>query len=174
VIIIIKRIDSLSEIDLANVTLPEIRHLYGSFQSYGKGKPGRSGVQTAIGDILESVWYEVAERVALRDYESWIVDALEEWTKGWKIGISQREVRKEALEIYSMRIFDNKGWVSYIPFNRKYRPDFVKNESFLTVITECCKKPGEMTREQYMSPYPLCPICGRTAVVTIISNETEE
>ena len=167
-------INGLSEIYLATVPLSQLQSRYGTFHSAKRGERSRVGVQTAIGDILDNVWREAVEHVALRDYESWLVDALEEWSKKLPFLSGRGEARKYALELYSSRIFDNKQWVGYIEFNRKYRPDVVKDERFLTVMAECCRKPGEMTREQYEAAYTTCPICGRSAEVTIINNEIKE
>ena len=167
-------INDLSEIDLASVPLSQLQHRGGTFHSTKRGERGRVGVQTTFGDILESVWREAVERVALRDYESWLVDALEEWSTKLAFISSRGEARKYALELYSSRIFDNKQWVDYTEFNRKYRPDVVKDEQFLTVMAECCKQPGEMTRERYEDGYATCPICGRAAEVTLINTEDKE
>ena len=167
-------INDLSEIDLANVPLSQLQHRGGTYHCAKKRERGRIGVQTDLGDILESVWREAVEHVALRDYESWLVDALEEWSKSLAFIKGRNEARKYALELYSSRIFDNKQWVGYIEFNREYRPDFVKAERFLTVMAECCKQPGEMTRERYEAAYTTCPICRRSAEVTIIKNKIKE
>ena len=171
---IIFDINDLSEIDLANVPLSQLQHRGGTYHCAKKRERGRIGVQTDLGDILESVWREAVERVALRDYESWLVDALEEWSTKLAFIASRGEARKYALELYSSGIFDNKQWVDYIAFNRKYRPDVVKDERFLTVMAECCKQPGEMTHERYEVGNTTCPICGRAAEVTITNNEMKE
>ncbi len=167
-------INALSEIALASVPLSQLQHRGGTFHCAKRGERSRIGVQTALGDISETVWREAVEHVALRDYESWLVDALEEWSKSLAFVKGRNEARKYALELYSSRIFDNKQWVGYIEFNRKYRPDVVKDERFLTVMAECCRKPGEMTRERYEAAYTTCPICGRSDEVTIINNEIKE
>ena len=35
-------------------------------------------------------------------------------------------------------------WVNFIPFNREYRPEVLEHASLVTVINECCGKPGEV------------------------------
>ena len=62
------------------------------------------------------------------------------------------------------RLFDNPLWADYVPFNRKYRPDALKAAHLVTVINECCKKPGEVTQEQIdhaLNGTIACPCCGR-------------
>jgi len=162
-------INNLSEIDLANIPLPQIRARYGTFRAGRAG--GRAGVQTAIGDVLEKVWYEAVERIALREYESWIVDCLEEYFKRDPCPTTRREARREALDLYASRMFENEMWVGYIPFNRKYCPDAIKGKQFVTVIAECCNKPGEITRARFDSGDTICPVCGRFIKVKQVSGE---
>lgn len=160
-------INSLSEIDLANIPLSQIKHRFGTFHC-GRAS-GRVGVQTAIGDVLEKVWREAVERIALREYESWIVDCLEEYFKRDPCPDTRRGARREALILYSMRMFENELWVGYIPFNRKYRPNSIEAKQLVTVIAECCNKPGEITRARFDSGDTICPACGRFIKVTEIN-----
>ena len=57
-------------------------------------------------------------------------------------------MRHKALQLHISRIFDNPRWVNFIPFNREYRPEVLEHASLVTVINECCGKPGEVTQEQ--------------------------
>lgn len=166
-------IDNLSQIDLANITLPQVKQRYGTFRvarACGRAD-GRAGVQTAIGDVLEKVWCEAVERIALREYESWIVDCLEEDFKRNPCPDTRRKARREALILYASRMFEDEMWVGYIPFNRKYCPDAIKEKHFVTVIAECCNKPGEVTCARFDSGDTICPVCGRSIKVTEINEQ---
>ena len=62
----------------------------------------RSGVATPIGDIQEDLWYQVAEHIAKREGEEWLVDALTQWDKEHNyMKESPSELRKDALQSYS-------------------------------------------------------------------------
>ncbi len=176
------RIDQLIGIDLAAVTLSDIRWKYGTGISTATGskragtyKPGyRNGVMTDIGDIREDVWCQIVEHIARRDGEEWLVDALTEWGDVHNYAkSSHKEVRIEALDLYSSRIFDDPKWVGYIPFNRKYRPDIMDQSQIVTVVNTCCGKMGEVTRQQIEYAYDgkiSCPHCGRWSTFFLVGD----
>ncbi len=176
-----KRIDSLDGIDLSTVSLSDVRWQIGSgiAISSGSGRDKkyryRNGVITNIGDIEEHIWYQLVEQIAQRDNEVWLVDALAVWEGEHNyLRRSPAQIREEALELYSMRIFDQPEWVVYIPFNRRFRPDVLDGAHIVTVINDCCKKPGEVTQEQIDRAYGgtvACPHCGRWSTFSIVSGE---
>lgn len=150
-----KRIDSLAGIDLSTVSLSDVRWRIGSgiAISTGSGRDKkyhyRNGVITDIGDIEEHAWYQLVEQIAQRDNEIWLVDALITWEGEHNYASrSPAQIREEAWKLYSMRIFDQPEWVFYIPFNRRFRPDVLSGAHIVTVINDCCKRPGEVTQEQ--------------------------
>ena len=115
------------------------------------------------------------EQIAQRDNETWLVDALAVWEAEHNYTRrSPAQIREEALELYSMRIFDQPEWVVYIPFNRRFRPDVLDGAHIVTVINDCCKKPEEVTQEQIDRAYGgtvACPHCGRWSTFSIVSGE---
>lgn len=176
-----KRIDTLNGIDPSTVLLSDVRWRVGSgiALSSGTGRDKkyryRTGVITDIGDIEEHLWYQLVEQIAQRDNEVWLVDALAAWEGEHNYtSRSPDEIHKEALELYSMRIFDQPEWVVYIPFNRRFRPEVLAEAHIVTVVNDCCKKPGEVTQEQIDRAYSgmiACPHCGRWSEFSIVSGE---
>lgn len=174
-------LDSIEKFNLNTVTLADIRWRYGTFRPYSTGSGrdkkhfSRSGVATPIGDIREDVWYQLAEHIAQRDEEQWLVDALVQWNTDYNYGKNNAaERRREALQSYANRIFDNPRWVIYIPFNRKYRPKMLETARLVTVACDCCGVPGEVTQEQIDDAYQCqisCPSCGRWNTFRLLSEE---
>ena len=175
------RIDSLDGLDLLTIPLSDVRWQVGSgvALSSGSGRDKkyryRNGVITNIGDIEEHIWYQLVEQIAQRDSEVWLVDALTIW-KGEHnhTCTSPSKIREDALQSYSMRIFDQPEWVHYIPFNRRFRSDTLIGAHIVTVINDCCKKPGEVTQEQIDRAYDgtvACPHCGRWSKFSVVAEE---
>lgn len=174
-------IDSLTGFDLSTVKLSDIGWQYGTGAaiSSGNGRQKtyryRNGVMTKLGDIAEHIWYSLAESIARRDGETWFVDALTTWEGEHNyIRSSSSELRRKALHLYSARIFDQPEWVAYIPFNRRFRPEVLDGAHIVTVINDCCNKPGEVTQEQINRAYGsaiACPHCGRWSHFSIVGDE---
>ena len=174
------RIDSISEIDLDTVSLSDICYLYGTGISTATGskrkgtyKPGyRNGVMTNLGDIQKELWRHVVEHIARRDGEVWLVNALLDWEKRFNYGRHTHEdLLYDALALYSYRQFDNPQWCSFIPFNRKYRADALKQAHIATVVTSCCGRAGDVTQEQIDHAYQqkiYCPHCGRASTFFVV------
>ena len=174
-------INTTDQLDLGAITTADIRWRYGTFRPYSTGSGrdkkhfSRSGVATAICDIREDLWYQVAEHIAKRDGEEWLVDALAQWNKEHNYGKdSPSELRRDALQSYSYRIFDDPQWVLYVPFNRRYRPEVLETAQLVTIVSDCCEKPGETTRAQIdraQQGQVSCPHCGRWSTFRILSEE---
>lgn len=117
----------------------------------------------------------MAGHIARRDGEEWLVDALTQWNKEhnyMKQGPS--ELRKDALHSYSHRLYDNHRWVYFISFNRRFRPEVLESVGIVTIVTDCCKAPGQVTQEQIDGAYLRqlsCPHCGRWSTFSIPSEE---
>lgn len=175
-----QRIRNLREIDFSKLEFEDLRWRFGTFQSISTGS-GRnkkysswSGVETAIGDIEESVWYQAAERLIREKGEQEILDALTQW--GMEHNYRKApvgELRKEALQLHVSRIFDNPRWVDFVPFNLRYRPEVLQTAHLVTVINECCQEPGVVTQEQIDGAYGgtiACPCCGKWSHFDIVDS----
>ena len=131
----IVRIDTIEGIDLDTVTLPDICWKYGTGVAISTGDKRvgtyksdyRCGVMTDIGDIRRDIWRRVAEHIARRDGQEWLVKALVEWEDAHGYDqLSQEDIYYSALFLYSHESFDDPQWYGFIPFNRKYRADALK------------------------------------------------
>lgn len=143
------QINSLSEIDMEHLSFEDIRWRYGVFHptSTGAGRDKQYsawiGVQTSLGEIEKGVWYQAAEALIQKAGEQKLLEALTDWESRHNYAKdSARTVRHKALQLHISRIFDNPRWVNFIPFNREYRPEVLEHASLVTVINECCGKPG--------------------------------
>ena len=166
-----ERIRSLDAIDFSTLSFEDLRWRYGVFQgtSTGSGREKKYGawigVETALGEIEEKVWYRAAEKLIRQKGERELLEHLERWeaehdhTKG-----SPGSSRKRALQLHISRIFDDPLWVDFVPFDRRYRPEILKTAHLVTVVSECCQRPGVVTQEQVDAARAgtiACPCCGR-------------
>jgi len=164
-----RQINSLSGIDIPSLGIEDIRFMYGTGMSesdgFGRQKKRslRNGVQTQIGDIREDLWYQLAEQVIGLHGETWLLEALEVWCREEmhypRYGF---DLHKEALELHSHRIFDSEGWIDYIAFNRRFRPEVVEGRRFPRIRVGCCDREiseatEEMLERRDVAP---CPKCG--------------
>lgn len=126
---------------------------------------------TPIGSILQDVWYEMAVKIIYHEYDGWLLDALEEWLvehgsqvylAGYSKAAKNEMARKQAIEFTVSKQYENEAWVSYIPFNLKYRRSALEGKVFLKTVSSCCKKPGQISSQVlvYNGNY-YCPHCGR-------------
>lgn len=175
-------IDSVEQIDLDVITFLDIHWRYGTFRPYSTGSGrdkkhfSRSGVATPIGDVQEDLWYQVAEYIAKREGEEWLVDALTQWNKEHNyMKASPSELRKDALHSYARRIFDDPQWVCYVPFNRQFRPEVLESARIVSIVTDCCGIPGSVTQAQIdwaQHGQVCCPHCGRWSIFSVLSEES--
>lgn len=128
-----ERIDSYSALP-ENLTFEDLRFQHGTGQAillsdrgYEKKYGYRNGVQTAVGDILESVWVDAMNALIDRSRERELFNQLLSWNKEnicWLKSNSEAEIY--TLECHSSRIFDDPQWVDYLAFNMKHRPHVLK------------------------------------------------
>lgn len=117
-----------------NVTYDDIRLMYhtGKFiRDYGsqdkKAGKYRIGVMTKLGDIEEKDWIRYAEELVRRNNEEALFKQLKSWyrqTTPWLR--DEKDLHRYSLECFVARIFDNRGWVDYVAFNERYRPEVLK------------------------------------------------
>ena len=127
--------------------------------------------------IDKGVW-QAAEALIQKAGEQKLLEALTDWESRHNYAKdSARTVRHKALQLHISRIFDNPRWVNFIPFNREYRPEVLEHASLVTVINECCGKPGEVTQEQIdgaCTGTVACPHCGRWSSFSIVEPKQAE
>ena len=167
---------------LSEVTFEDIRWQYGVFRcnSTGAGRDKKyfpwRGAKTKLGEIEEHDWCQLAEAVIERAGETDLLKQLIQWcTEHNFTGDSAAEIRKEALQLHTSRIFDNPQWVGYLPFNKRYRPEVWDAANIVFVRMECCPEPGAVTQEQIDRSYMgqiACPHCGRWNTFTILGNRS--
>ena len=130
------------------------------------------GVQTNLGEIELSEWTALAWELIKRKGEQALFEQLFEFVKkshgpNWK-----DDMKQYALELHCSRIFDRPGWVNYLPFNRRYRPESIQTEGIMMIIPSCCPEPGEIMRQQLWSNLAPCPHCGRHTEYIIIDTRS--
>ena len=163
----------------------ELRIHYRTGRSYlirGSGRNKemgyRTGVMTDLGDLELSDWIGRIKAIIAQFGEQETYENLLQWLKEHNYAKeSLQDLQLNALEIHSMRIFDDPAWVGYIPWNRRFRPDELDESTLVWIETECCHKPGQTTKEQIKRAYQdrvYCPHCGRHSTYTECSQKRKE
>lgn len=159
-------------------TFDDLRPEGGTFRPQVRSGTGRDkvmdyihGVSTPSGEYKEADWCQMVEDLIDKTGETALQSSLREWVKErckWLQG--RDEIKRYSLELHAARIFDNQSWVDFIPFNRKYRPNAMAGVEVVSLITTCCKTPGQVTRKHLEENSGIahdgrktvcCPICGR-------------
>lgn len=112
------------KLDIQSLMFEDLRCMYGTGRSYiisGTGrnrKMGyRNGIQTNVGDIEVSEWKALMEKLIHRVGEEMIFDGLLRWVSQNSPWLhTKQEYELAALELHSMRIFENPKWVGYTEF----------------------------------------------------------
>lgn len=176
-----KRINHINEVSVEALSLEDIKWGYGTGRdrTTGSGRNKehfyRSGVMTPIGDILLSLWYELAQMLIAREGLRDLCSQLEAYYR--ETSVTQvyagkegaQALRQEALKLCVSRIFDNPKWVGFISFNRRYRPKALASARIVTVFLHCCQKHGEVPLAQIQHAFQetvCCPHCGRWSEFT--------
>lgn len=164
--------------DLSTITFEDIQWQYGVFRcnSTGAGRDKKyfpwRGAKTNLGEIEERNWRRLAEAAIEHAGETDLLKQLIQWCSEHNFtGASAAEIRREALQLHTSRIFDNPQWVGYLPFNKRYRPEIWDAANIVFVRMECCPEPGAVTQEQIDRSYMgqiACPHCGRWNTFTIL------
>lgn len=122
-------------------------------------------------------WCKLAESLIEFAGETDLLKYLLQWCDEHKYPQSSAaEVRKEALQLHTARIFDNPQWVGFVPFNTKYRPTALDTAHIVLVRMDCCPEAGSVTQEQIDHAYEgqiSCPHCGRWNNFTILKKEID-
>lgn len=121
----INQIDSISGIDITQLTFSDIRIMYGTGRSTlvsGSGRDKvykyRLGYQTKIGNIKGDIWMILAEQLIKHAGEEDIFARMLKYTKTipWMKKESASEIKQKALDLHISRIFENLEWVDYDAF----------------------------------------------------------
>ena len=174
-----EKIDTITQIDPTRITRENLRYMYGTGQEIAtKNSQGnkvshyRVGVETSLGDIEVSLWIELVQKLIEQENDQVIFACLLEWEKD-NNHISFRtknDLLREAMQSYTYRIYDNKGWWDYVRFNMKYRPEILeKDPDLMYVRLACCDRtsriPKEQIRHHHEEPDTVpCPYCNKTTL----------
>ncbi|MBQ7922480.1 MAG: hypothetical protein IJ325_07885 [Clostridia bacterium] len=174
-----EKIDSITQIESKQITRDNLRLHYGTGQEIvtknsqgNKTSQYRSGVQTNLGDIEQSVWMALVQKLIEQEHDQEIFEQLLEWEKDNNhIGArTKHDILREAMQSYTYRIYDNKAWWDYVRFNMKYRPEILENDAELILVhlTCCgreCRIPQEQVHHNHEAPDTVpCPYCNKGTV----------
>ena len=96
-------------------------------RGYEKKYGYRNGISTPIGDIEENLWCSLMKELIAQNDETDLYNQLFEWYCDDPVAGSNKKEREQyVLECFSHRIFDCECWVDYVPFNRKNRPQILR------------------------------------------------
>lgn len=182
------RIDNVTQVTEEEITHENLRDMHGTGISIclGRDRMGekkykyRHGVQTALGDIEDSVWRALVKKLIEKENGQKLYEQLLEWTKAKNTVVNRDETDMimSALSSYVSRLQDDKVWWDYIRFNAKYYPEKLDDPMLITVIPECCKTPCKVPPEQIrkwngVETIP-CPICNKGSLFKIASEKGEK
>lgn len=166
---------------MKNFVFEDLRVHYGTGRSYTISGEGRNrvlgyrvGKKCNAGDIEVSEWCtlvkDAIEKAGEKDLYSQLHAFMSERNY---IKAAKSALEEEALELHAARIFDNQEWVYFIDFNEQYRPHVLESVKVVTVLPECCKVPGRITRaglERHGSGEEMnyCPHCKKWTGIRVV------
>lgn len=177
------RIDKEEDVKGQIITLENLSSHGGTFFVRRKGEDrigrrifdNRIGMQTNLGDIEISLWKSLVKRTIEQMGEKQMFNHLTVWaTQHCKWLHSKQEIEEYALELRAARIFDNPLWVCFVPFNRKYRPEYLTTIDMVTVVNTCCNMTYQVPRERLehiQGKESCCEHCGRHGPYKLIGGE---
>ncbi len=163
------RIDSIQSVNLDSLTFDDVYYHYGTgvgyteMKNHEKVSKYRNGVGTNIGDIEKSVWKQIMYHLIAKAGEEELFEQLKEYAAEVGFFRNKEELEMDALQLHSYRIFENPSWVGFVRFNQRYRLEYLKGFRLITIVCDCCGKPGEVTEEQLAKAIEgriSCPVCG--------------
>ena len=174
------RIDKEDQLRGKEISLPLLAVHYGTFQARSSGTDrigrrkfnNRIGKQTDLGDIEIALWKSLVMKCIEKAGEKALYQHLLAWTINHNyVQQSKENIEEEAMELHTCRIFDNPLWVDFVPFNRKYRPEFLVSIDMVTAVNTCCNKPYQLPRERLehiQNGTTCCGHCGRHTPFKVI------
>lgn len=181
-----EKIDTITQIDPNRITRENLRYMYGTGQEIAtKNSQGnkvshyRVGVETALGDIEVSLWMELVQKLIEKENDQEIFGQLLAWEKADNCipSMTNNGLLREAMQSYTYRIYDNKGWWDYVRFNMKYRPEILENDPDLMYVRlACCDRTSRIPKEQirhfHEEPDTVpCPYCNRVTLFSPVHIE---
>ena len=176
----ITRIDKEDQLRGIEITFPKLLCHYGTFQvrtcgtdRLGKRKyNNRIGIQTDIGDLEIHLWRDLVMKLIEETGEKAMYQHLLVWVmKHNVVQQSKEDIEDYAKELFVSRIFDNPLWVDFVPFNRKYRPNYLESVDMVTAINTCCNKQYQIPLERLnhiQNDVTCCGHCGRHTPFKVI------
>ncbi len=178
------RIDKEYQLMGVEITLSKLSCKYGTFQVRRDGTDrlgrkrynNRVGKQTDLGDLEIHLWRELV----MRTIEALGEKALYKHLLAWEMrhnyaGRDKEDLEDHTMELFAFRIFDNPLWDDFVPFNRKYRPEYLETIDMVTAVNDCCSKPYQMPRERVeenQSGVSCCGHCGRHTPFKLIGGQS--
>ena len=170
---------------MAELTFADLRVYYGTGRAYtisGKGRDRvtgyRSGVKCNLGDIEVNEWAAMVRELIAQSGEQELYEQLHTHTKEHNCRKSTKsELEQKVLELHAARIFDDPLWVDFIPFNKRFRPQYLQTVRLVSVMPECCKTVGLLTESRYRDGSPnreenYCPHCGRWTQISLVQEQS--
>lgn len=178
------QIDREDQLRGQEITLSKLHTRYGTFTSRRDGvdRVGRKkiicrvGKQTDLGDIEINLWKKLLKAAIEESEEKPLYRHLFAWELQHNYAKESREeVEEAAMDLFAGRIFDNPFWADFVPFNRKYRPDYLASIDMVTVVNTCCSKPYQIPSERYeqiQGKDSCCEHCGRHTSFKLIGGRS--
>lgn len=118
-------------------------------------------VQTPSGRYPQENWVQLSEQLVEQAGEHDLFMNLRKWVREQIRFKTMDELYVYTLQLHVNRIFDNKAWVGYVEFNRKYRPEVLSCAKLIPVKSHCCEAIFEVTPEMLRDDKVPCGTCGR-------------
>jgi hypothetical protein len=156
-----------------DLTFSDVRIRYRTGRSFRISQSGREkkygyrhGVMTALGDLDFPEWERMVRFLIEKHGEQELQKQLGIWLHESNYAHeTDKELAIKALELHAARIFDNRQWIGFISFNRRFRPAAVDEGSLVWIETPCCgtgqATPKQISRATSGDRQIAYPHCGR-------------
>ena len=154
-----------------NLTFDNLRFMYGTGRGYMisgtdryKTTGYRQGVMCKLGDLDQTEWIRLMHELIERTGEQMLYQQLLQWyTEHNYARDTPAALKMEALQAHSHRLFDSERWVFFVDFNRRFRPEALKQAALVLVQCDCCAAPGITTQAllNQLDGTTCCPVCKR-------------
>lgn len=173
-------IDKEEQLIGVEIKLPQLAVHYSTFRVRRAGEDrlgkrkynNRIGKQTDLGDLEIQLWRKLVAEAIEKSGQKQLYNHLLAWIKIHDYAHLSKEEREDhAMELFTYEIFNEPLWVDFIPFNRKYRPEYLDTVDLVTVVNPCCRKPYQIARkmyEAYLGKECCCEYCGRYTPFRIV------